>query len=108
VAGVIHNKEGVPRVKKYLHEMKGIPIRDVWVDISSIQAPEKTDYATQKPLKLLERIITLYSNKKDIVLDCFAGSGTTGEACIKLGRNYILMDINVDGREIFNKRLLKY
>lgn len=102
---LVYNKKGIPRIKRYLNEMQGIPIRDVWQDIGSIQSPEKTEYATQKPLKLLERIVNMYSNENDIVLDCFAGSGTTGIACKKLKRNYILIDINDKGKEVFGQRL---
>ncbi len=100
-----YNKSGVPRIKRYLEEMSGIPLRDVWKDISSIQKPEKTKYATQKPLKLLDRIIKLYSNNDDLVLDIFAGSGTTGIAAKSLGRNYILVDRNQEGKDIFEQRL---
>jgi site-specific DNA-methyltransferase (adenine-specific)/adenine-specific DNA-methyltransferase len=102
-----YNKNGVPRVKKYLHEMDGIPVRDLWLDINQIQGNEKLDYATQKPVKLLERIVSMFSNKGDLVLDPFAGSGTTGRACMNTGRNYILLDINPKGKEIFKNCLPK-
>ena len=69
-----YNSKGVPRIKRFLDEMQGVPIQDVWMDINSIQSNEKLDYATQKPIKLLERIITLYTDLNDVVLDCFAGS----------------------------------
>ena len=85
--------------------MEGIPLRDVWTDINNTQAGEKLDYATQKPVKLLERIIKLYSNENDICLDIFAGSGTLGRACINLNRKYLLLDINDKGREIFIKSI---
>lgn len=96
-----YNKKGIPRFKKYLNEMKGIPVRDLWTDINQIQSGEKLDYATQKPVKLLQRIVKMYSNEGDTVLDPFAGSGTTGRACISLGRKYILLDINEKGKNIF-------
>lgn len=96
-----YNKKGIPRFKKYLSEMKGIPIRDLWTDISQIQSGEKLDYATQKPIKLLQRIIKMYSNEGDNVLDPFAGSGTTGRACVKLKRNYILFDTNPKAKQVF-------
>ena len=100
-----YNNDGIPRIKRYLSEMPGVPIRDVWTDISSIQKPEKIDYATQKPIKLLERIIFAYTNEDNLVLDCFAGSGTTGVACINLQRHYILIDKNEDGLNFFKHRL---
>ena len=100
-----YNKNGVPRIKRFLDEMDGIPLRDVWVDISNVQAGEKTDYATQKPVKLLERIVQLYSNTNDLCLDIFAGSGTLGRACRSTNRRYILFDINEKGKEIFQNSM---
>jgi len=87
--------------------MDGIPIRDVWSDINNTQGPEKLDYATQKPVKLLERIIKMLSNKGELVLDPFAGSGTTGRASINLNRNYILFDISKKGKNEFEKSIKK-
>ena len=68
-------------------------MRDVWSDISSIQGNEKLDYATQKPIKLIERIIELYTDQGDYCLDCFAGSGTLGRACLNLNRDFCLIDM---------------
>lgn len=96
-----YNKNGIPRFKKYVDQLSGIPIRDLWCDISQIQKGEKRNYATQKPIKLLDRIIKMFSNEGDIVLDAFAGSGTTGRSAIKNNRSYLLFDINPDGREVF-------
>jgi DNA modification methylase len=98
-----YNAEGVPRIKRFLDELEGIPIRDTWDDISSIQGGEKTRYATQKPIKLLERIVQMYSSEDDLCLDPFAGSGTLGRACIKLNRKYLLFDINKEAKEVFNE-----
>ncbi len=102
-----YNKKGVPRIKRFLDEMEGIPLRDLWTDISNTQRKEKLDYATQKPVKLLERIVKLYSNEGDICMDIFAGSGTLGRACINQKRKYLLMDINEDGKRIFEESILK-
>ena len=96
-----YNAKGVPRIKRYLDEMDGLPLRDVWIDINNTQIGEKLNYATQKPVKLLERIIQLYSDENDTCMDIFAGSGTLGRACINMNRKYILMDVNEKGREIF-------
>lgn len=101
-----YNKKGIPRFKKYLSEMKGIPVRDLWTDINQIQSGEKLDYATQKPVKLLERIVKMYSNSGDLVVDPFAGSGTTGRACLKLNRNYVLIDINEKAKKIFEESIV--
>ena len=100
-----YNKEGLPRIKRFLDEMEGIPLRDVWCDINNVQSGEKEDYATQKPIKLLERILKLYSNENQVCLDIFAGSGTLGRASILLKRKYILFDINEKGKEIFVKSI---
>ena len=102
---LVYNKNNIPRIKRFLDEMDGIPLRDVWCDISNTQSGEKLAYATQKPVKLLERIVLLYSNKEDTCLDIFAGSGTLGRACINLHRNYILIDINKKGKTLFETTL---
>jgi len=100
-----YNKKNIPRIKRFLDEMDGIPLRDIWCDINNTQIKEKLKYATQKPVKLLERIISLYSNETDLCLDIFAGSGTLGRACINKKRNYLLFDINSDGKIIFDKSI---
>ena len=96
---------GIPRVKKYLHEMDGIPVKDVWSDIKQIQGNEKLDYATQKPVALLNRILCMFSNKNSIVLDPCAGSGTVGRSAILTGRNYILFDLNKDAKALFEQSI---
>jgi adenine-specific DNA-methyltransferase len=96
-----YNKDGLPRIKRFLDEMEGIPLRDIWCDINNVQSGEKINYATQKPVKLVERIVQLYTNENDICLDIFAGSGTLGRACINKSRQYILFDINNKGKELF-------
>lgn len=98
-----YNEKGIPRIKRFMEEMEGIPVRDTWDDISSIQNGEKTRYATQKPVKLLERVLRLYSQAGDTCLDPFAGSGTLGRACKNLKRNYVLFDINPEAKEVFQK-----
>lgn len=82
--------------------------RDIW-DISYInsQAEERTEYPTQKPEELLERIIEASSDKGGIVLDCFNGSGTTCVVAQKLGRKWIGCDINVGAIQTSTKRLMK-
>ena len=87
--------------------MEGIPLRDVWTDIPSIQNGEKIDYATQKPIYLIKRILTLYTEEGDFVLDPFAGSGVVGRACVEMNRNYTLIDINQHGKNIFDNSLKK-
>jgi len=83
----------------------GKPLDSVW-DIPTLSptAKERVDYPTQKPLELLERIINVSSNKGDIVLDPFCGSGTTLKAAKNLERNYIGIDEQNRATEISKKR----
>jgi site-specific DNA-methyltransferase (adenine-specific) len=76
-----------------------------WMTIVPTNSRERTGYPTQKPVKLLERMITASSQPGDVVLDFFAGSGTTGVAARRLGRHYVLVDINPHAVKIANKRL---
>ncbi|MEK7682409.1 MAG: site-specific DNA-methyltransferase, partial [Chloroflexota bacterium] len=75
-----------------------------WHTIVPTNGKEKTGYPTQKPLGVLRRIISASSNPGDVVMDFFAGSGTTGEACRRLGRNFILMDNNPEALEVMARR----
>ena len=68
------------------------PTDSWWHTIVSPNSKEKTGYPTQKPIAIMNRIIKVHSNKKDTVLDFFAGAGTTGEAAIMNERNAILID----------------
>jgi site-specific DNA-methyltransferase (adenine-specific) len=79
-----------------------------WHTIVSPTGKEKTGYATQKPLGILERIVRVHSNPGDTVLDFFAGSGTTGEAAAKHGRSFILVDESPDAIAVMRKRLKRY
>src|SRR5579863_6686636 len=85
----------VPRLKRYLDEQEGIPVGDVWTDISPVQSQSKEllGYPTQKPLSLLERIVAASSNPDDTILDPFCGCGTAIAAAQKLGRKWIGIDI---------------
>ncbi len=96
-----------PRYKQYLHESSGTTqINDIWGDIFlGSSAKERVGYPTQKPVALLERIISCSSNEGDTVLDPFCGSGTTLVAAKKLNRNYIGIDMNPDAIAIARERL---
>jgi site-specific DNA-methyltransferase (adenine-specific) len=76
-----------------------------WHTIVSPTGKEKTGYATQKPLGVLERIVRVHSNAGDTVLDFFAGSGTTGEAAAKHGRKFLLVDESAEAVEVMERRL---
>ena len=87
--------------------MPGIMLQDVWDDIKSVQITKKEliGYPTQKPERLLERIIQISSNEKDLVLDPFCGSGTTLVAAKRLDRKFIGIDKNKDACRLSRKRL---
>jgi site-specific DNA-methyltransferase (adenine-specific) len=75
-----------------------------WHTIVPTNGKEKTGYPTQKPLGIVKRIIQTSSSKNSLVLDFFAGSGTTGAACLELGRQFILVDNNPEAMEVMVKR----
>lgn len=79
-----------------------------WHTIVSPTGKEKTGYATQKPLGVIERLVKVHSYEGDLLLDFFAGSGTLGEAAAKNGRDVILIDSNPQAIEVMCKRLSKY
>lgn len=81
-----------------------LPTDTWWHTIVPTNGSEKTGYPTQKPLGILRRIIRASSNPGGMVLDFFAGSGTTGAACLELGRNFILVDNNEQALETMAKR----
>ncbi len=96
--GQLHfTSRGGIRIKRYLDEMPGVPLNDVWTDIPPInsQANERMGYATQKPVALMARIIKASSNPGDVVLDPFCGCATTLEAAHALGRRWIGIDIAI-------------
>lgn len=75
-----------------------------WHTIVSPTGKEKTGYPTQKPLGILRRVIQASSKENDLVLDFFAGSGTTGAAAAELGRNFILIDQNPESIAVIKER----
>jgi site-specific DNA-methyltransferase (adenine-specific) len=76
-----------------------------WQTIVSPTGAEKTGYPTQKPVRILERIVRVHSDPGDLVVDPFAGSGTTGEAAARLGRGYLLVDENPEAVRVMRERL---
>ncbi len=83
-----------------------MPTDTWWHTIVPTNGKEKTGYPTQKPLGILKRIIQVSSPKSGRVLDFFAGSGTTGAACLELGRRFILVDENPQALEVMARRFL--
>jgi site-specific DNA-methyltransferase (adenine-specific) len=100
---------GVPREKRFLDEQEGVPVSSVWTDIPAINAvaQERLHYPTQKPLALLERIISASSNEGDVVLDPFCGCGTTIHAAQKLNRRWIGIDVTHLAIGLIKRRLVE-
>ncbi|GAB2856204.1 hypothetical protein GCM10027277_26010 [Pseudoduganella ginsengisoli] len=94
--------------KSFLDEWPGQPLTSLWTDIKLVNpmAEERTNYPTQKPEALLERIVSLASKPGGLVFDCFMGSGTTQAAALKLGRRFIGADINLGAIQTTTKRLI--
>ncbi len=90
-----HTYGGMPEYKRYLDEMPGVPLQDLWADIQPIGSgtAERLGYPTQKPEALLERILRASSNAGDLILDPFCGCGTTIAAAERLGRRWVGIDI---------------
>ena len=101
----------VPKYKRYLDEMPGKPVQDMWTDVKSLGGlgsivEERTDYATQKPIALLERVIKSSSNEGLVVADFFGGSGVTAAVAHKLGRRFIHCDIGLNSVQTARDRLV--
>jgi len=104
--GILWVKPGrVPQKKIYLNP-EGVRSRDVWTDIQTLQKDETTGYGTQKPTRLLERIIQASSDEGDIVADFFVGSGTTAAAAERLGRRWVVTDLGKPAAMVTRKRLI--
>jgi adenine specific DNA methylase Mod len=97
----------VPQYKRYLDEMPGVPLQNIWTDMPGInnRSDELLGYPTQKPVALLERIIQASSSEGDLVLDPFCGCGTTIHAAQKLNRQWIGIDITNLAISLIEKRL---
>lgn len=106
-ADLVHTGEnGKLYRKQFLDELPGVPLDDVWTDVPWVTAGgQRSNYPTQKPEALLQRIIKLSSKPGDLVFDCFIGSGTTAVAAMKLGRRFIGADINLGAIETTLQRV---
>ena len=91
-------------VGKEKAEKGKLPTDTWWHTIVGTNSRERTGYPTQKPVAILERILRASSNPGDLVLDFFAGSGTTGQACLHLGRRFILIDNNPQAYRVMHTR----
>ena len=106
---IFFTKNGFPRYKRYLDEMPGMPLQDLWAD-KGVQpvvswSSEGLGYPTQKPVALLERVIEASSNPGDVVLDPFCGCGTALVAAEKLKRRWIGIDITWLSIAVMKSRL---
>ena len=106
-AGEIYwSPTGNPRRKVFCDPSKGIPIQDIWLNYrdSINQAQKTTGYPTEKNYEMLKMIVCASSDPGDIVLDCFAGSGTTLGAAFECGRKWIGVDKSLEGIRAILKR----
>jgi len=106
---IVFAKTGQPNIKQYLDEVQGTVVQSIWDDIPPVNpvSPELLDYPTQKPEALLSRIILASSNPGDLVMDVFAGSGTTAAVAEKLGRRWIVCDFGKHAIYTMQKRMLR-
>lgn len=108
--GRLHfTRNGGIRRKRYLDEMPGRAVQQLWTDIDPVnsQARERTGYPTQKPVALAERIIRASSNEGDVVLDCFAGCAYAAVAAEKLKRQWVACDMNPRAWTVFKRQFNK-
>jgi site-specific DNA-methyltransferase (adenine-specific) len=85
-----------------------LPTDTWWWTIVGTNSKERNGYPTQKPLGIINRIIRASSNPGEVVMDFFAGSGTVGESCLKLGRDFILIDNNLESMDTMKVRFSPY
>jgi adenine-specific DNA-methyltransferase len=106
---IVFSKSGMPQIKRYLEDVVGEALSDLWNDVNPIGSvsSERLDFPTQKPEALLERIVTASSNEGDLVADFFCGSGTTMAVAEKLGRRWIGVDLGRYAIHTSRKRLIQ-
>ena len=107
--GRIHtDKNGKRSMKQFMSDKEGVSLDSIWEDVPSLQgsSDERLNYSTQKPSKLLERIISASCPEGGIVADFFGGSGTTASVAEKLGRKWIISDIGKPAAMVMRKRFI--
>lgn len=105
---IIQTKPGtVPQYKRYLDEMRGVPLQDLWTDIDPInsQAAERLGWPTQKPEALMERILASSTTRDQIVLDPFCGCGTTIAVAQQMQRQWVGIDVSFQAAKIMKRRV---
>ncbi len=96
---------GVKEGEKYTFNNMGWDYMNNVFNMPICSGNERTEHPTQKPVKLLQNFINISSKEEDIVLDCFAGSGSTGEACLQLKRRFIMIEKEKKYIDIIENRL---
>jgi len=106
---IVFSESGLPYIKRFYEDTKGNVSEDIWLDINPVNpmAKERSNYPTQKPEALLNRIISASSNENDIIADFFCGSGTTLAAAEKLGRKWIGADLSKFAIHTTRKRMIE-
>lgn len=104
---IVYAKTGMPNYKRYLDEMPGVALQDLWTDVGpvSAQGKERLGYPTQKPLTLLDRIVESSSNEGDVVMDPFCGCGTAIHSAERLKRQWIGIDVTHLAISLIESRL---
>ncbi len=104
---IVRRADGSLEKRLYLDEQPGIAVDSIWTDIGALThaGAERLGYPTQKPLALLERILTASSNEGDLVLDPFCGCGTTIHAAERLNRRWVGIDLTILAIRVIEKRL---
>ncbi len=104
---IVYTKQGTPELKRYLHASPGQVPPDIWTDIPPVnsQAKEGTGFPTQKPLALLDRVISASTDTGDMVLDPFCGCATALVAADRLGRNWAGIDLSPLAIKLVNDRI---
>ena len=104
---IVLSSNNKPRYKLYMDEDKGVALQDLWIDIptTSMDKKERKNYPTQKPIKLLERIISCTTKEGDFILDPFCGCATALVAAEKLNREWVGIDISIRAFELVKDRL---
>ena len=98
-------KTGMPGYKRYLDEMPGVPLQDVWTDVPFALGKQRTGYPTQKPLALVDRIIMASSNEGDVVLDPFCGCATACVAAHNRERKWTGIDVSAKAFDLVKQRI---
>jgi DNA modification methylase len=105
---IVFSKNGIPSVKRYEFMSKGKLSGNLWTDVKNVSGSrERIGYPTQKPEALLERLINMAGNEGDLVLDPFAGGGTTVAVADRLKRRWIGIDQSVAAVKVTDLRLRK-